>query len=120
MYGAQDFWVNGRDSGATLLRAMRYAIERKPRLERLAHQANDDLLTALPNRYRFHDRLAHAAARARRQNSPLALLCLDIDGCKEVNDRLGRIAGDNVLRRIAKRLTGVVRESDTVARVGGR
>ena len=77
MYGAQDFWVNGRDSGATLLRAMRYAIERKPRLERLAHQANDDLLT-------------------------------------------GRIAGDNVLRRIAKRLTGVVRESDTVARVGGR
>lgn len=118
-YGAQDFWVNGQDSGEGLLRAIRYAIERKPRLERLAHQANYDLLTELPNRYLFEDRLAHAAARATRQNSPLAVLYLDVDGFKEVNDRLGHRAGDNVLRGIAKRLTGVVRDSDTVARVGG-
>jgi diguanylate cyclase (GGDEF)-like protein len=61
----------------------------------------------------------HAAVRANRENSPLALLGLDIDDCKEVNDRLGHRAGDNVLRSIAKRLTGVVRESDTVARLGG-
>jgi PleD family two-component response regulator len=83
-YGAQDFWVSGRDTGETLLRAMRYAIERKPLLERLAHQANFDLLTDLPNRYLFEDRLAHAAARAKRENTPLALLYLDIDGFKEV------------------------------------
>jgi PleD family two-component response regulator len=57
-YGAQDFWVDGRDSGAALVRAMRYAIERKPRLEQLAHQANFDRLTDLPNRYLFEDRLA--------------------------------------------------------------
>ena len=118
-YGAQDFWVNGQDSGERLLRAIRYAIERKPRLERLARQANYDLLTDLPNRYLLEDRLAHAAARASRQNSPLAVLYLDVDGFKEVNDRLGHLAGDKVLRSIAKRLTGVVRESDTVARVGG-
>ena len=118
-YGAQDFWVNGQDSGERLLRAIRYAIERKPRLERLAHQANYDLLTDLPNRYLLEDRLAHAAARASRQNSPLAVLYLDVDGFKEVNDRLGHLAGDKVLRSIAERLTGVVRESDTVARVGG-
>ena len=118
-YGAQDFWVSGRDTGEALLRAMRYAMERKPRLEQLAHQANFDLLTDLPNRYLFEDRLAHTAARAKRENSPLALLYVDIDDFKEVNDRLGHRAGDNVLRSIAKRLTAVVRESDTVARIGG-
>ena len=118
-YGAQDFWVSGRDSGETLLRAMRYAIERKPRLERLVFQANFNSLTGLPNRYLFEDRLAHAAARAKRQNSPLAVLYLDVDGFKEVNDRLGHRAGDRVLRGLAQRLTGVVRESDTLARVGG-
>jgi diguanylate cyclase (GGDEF)-like protein len=118
-YGAQDVWVSGRDSGETLLRAMRYAIERKPRLERLVYQANFDSLTGLPNRYLFEDRLAHAAARAKRQNSPLAVLYLDVDRFKEVNDRLGHRAGDRVLREIAERLTSVARESDTVARVGG-
>jgi diguanylate cyclase (GGDEF)-like protein len=118
-YGAQDFWVDGRDTGETLFRAMRHAVERKPRLEQLAHQANFDALTDLPNRYLFEDRLAHAAARAKRENSPLALLYLDIDGFKEVNDRLGHRAGDNVLRSIARRLTGMVRETDTVARLGG-
>jgi diguanylate cyclase (GGDEF)-like protein len=118
-YGAQDFWVNGRDTGETLLRAMRYAIERKPRLQRLVHLANYDALTDLPNRYLFEDRLAHAAARAKRQNSPLAVLYLDVDGFKEVNDRLGHFAGDHVLRGIADRLTRAARKSDTVARVGG-
>jgi diguanylate cyclase (GGDEF)-like protein len=118
-YGAQDFWVSGRDTGETLLRAMRYAIERKPRLQRLVYQANFDPLTDLPNRYLFEDRLAHAATRAKRQASPLAVLYLDVDGFKAVNDRLGHRAGDHVLRAIAERLTGVVRESDTVARVGG-
>ncbi len=118
-YGAQDFWVNGRDTVETLLRAMRFAIERKPRLQRLAYQANYDLLTDLPNRYLFGDRLAHAAVRAKRQKSPLAVLYLDVDGFKGVNDRLGHLAGDHVLRAIAERLTSIARESDTVARVGG-
>jgi len=118
-YGAQDFWVSGRDSGEVLLRAIRHAIERKPRLARLAYQANYDLLTDLPNRYLFEDRLAHAASRAKRENSPLAVLYLDVDGFKEINDRLGHLAGDHVLRGIAERLTSVARESDTVARIGG-
>jgi diguanylate cyclase (GGDEF)-like protein len=117
--GAQDYWVSGRDSGAALLRAMRYAIERRPRLERLARQANYDLLTDLPNRYLFEDRLAHAAARARRESRPLALLYLDLDDFKRVNDEFGHRAGDSVLRSVAKRLTGLVREADTVARLGG-
>ncbi len=78
-YGAQDFWVSGRDTAETLLRAIRYAIERKPRLQRLVYQANFDQLTGLPNRYLFQDRLAHAAVRAKRQPSPLAVLYLDLD-----------------------------------------
>jgi diguanylate cyclase (GGDEF)-like protein len=118
-YGAQDVWVEGRDSGEALLRAMHFALARKPELNRLLHQANHDLSTGLPNRYLFEDRLAHAAARATRSATPLALLFLDMDGFKQVNDRLGHIAGDRVLRRIAGRLMRTVRESDTVARLGG-
>jgi diguanylate cyclase (GGDEF)-like protein len=118
-YGAQDFWVDGRDSGMALLRAMHFAVARTPKLNRLLHQAYHDLPTGLPNRYLFEDRLAHAAARAARCGTPLALLFVDMDGFKRVNDRLGHIAGDRVLRQIGGRLTGMVRVSDTVARLGG-
>jgi diguanylate cyclase (GGDEF)-like protein len=118
-YGAQDYWVSGRDTGEALLRAIRYSIERRPRLERLARQANYDLITDLPNRFLFEDRLAQAAARAKRDNRALALLVLDLDGFKRVNDELGHRAGDRVLRKVATRLAGIVREADTVARLGG-
>ncbi|HEX6734223.1 MAG TPA: diguanylate cyclase [Azonexus sp.] len=85
----------------------------------LDHLASHDSLTGLPNRRLFLDRLAQALARARRSGEPLALLFVDLDHFKEINDRLGHAAGDVVLRTAAERMCAVVREIDTVARLGG-
>ncbi|MGE0652682.1 MAG: diguanylate cyclase [Alphaproteobacteria bacterium] len=82
-------------------------------------RANHDALTNLPNRQLFEDRLDHAARHARRLGSDFALMYVDLDGFKPVNDTHGHAAGDEVLREIARRLESVVRETDTVARVGG-
>jgi len=78
-----------------------------------------DPLTTLPNRTLLEDRVEQALARARRSGEPFALVLLDLNGFKEVNDIRGHRAGDEVLQRLAERLESVVRESDTVARVGG-
>lgn len=86
------------------------------RLHRLAHH---DPLTDLPNRLLFHDRLQHAMVKARRENHPVALLFMDLDRFKMINDSLGHEAGDRVLREVASRLRSWVRQSDTVARLGG-
>jgi diguanylate cyclase (GGDEF)-like protein/PAS domain S-box-containing protein len=83
------------------------------------HLANHDPLTGLPNRRLFFARTHGALARARRIGQPLALLFIDLDGFKPVNDRLGHDAGDQVLRVTAERLTGCLRASDLVARIGG-
>ena len=85
----------------------------------LAHRALHDPLTGLPNRVLLTDRLDHALARLRRENSSLALLFLDIDGFKAVNDRFGHEEGDRVLAEAANRLAGAVRPGDTAARFGG-
>jgi diguanylate cyclase (GGDEF)-like protein/PAS domain S-box-containing protein len=85
----------------------------------LARLANFDPLTGLPNRNLFQDRLHHAIAQARRDGSQIALLYLDLDRFKEINDALGHTAGDELLKRVAKRLLQVTRESDTLARLGG-
>jgi diguanylate cyclase (GGDEF)-like protein len=85
----------------------------------LDHLASHDSLTGLPNRRLFLDRLAQALARSRRTGEPLALLFIDLDHFKEINDRLGHGAGDVVLRAVAERLVAEVREIDTVARLGG-
>ncbi len=85
----------------------------------LEHRALHDHLTGLANRALFWDRLEHALARARRTGERVAVLFLDLDGFKRVNDAHGHAAGDEVLRRLAGRLDEVVREQDTLARLGG-
>ena len=85
----------------------------------LAHQAQHDSLTDLPNRSLLDDRLTHALVGARRHNSKLAVLYLDLDRFKNVNDSLGHDIGDRLLQIVAQRLLGCVRGSDTVSRLGG-
>ncbi len=93
--------------------------ERKQMEARLERMARHDPLTDLPNRSLFLDRLQTGLTRARRENTLLSLLFIDIDGFKEVNDRYSHTMGDKLLRMIASRLTSSVRESDSVARQGG-
>lgn len=95
------------------------AIERQQMRARLQHMAQYDQLTDLPNRGFLYDRLKTALARARREEGRLAVLYLDLDQFKQVNDRFGHAIGDRLLQKVAKRLIQCVRESDTVARIGG-
>ena len=92
---------------------------RKQVEERLSYQANHDPLTRLPNRTLFHERLSRAVARAHRNQSLVALLFIDLDKFKQVNDTLGHLAGDMLLQQVAERLTGATRQGDTVARLSG-
>ena len=87
--------------------------------EQITDLAHHDNLTGLPNRILFYDRLNQAIKRARRDNAQIALFYLDLDGFKLVNDTLGHDAGDALLREASKRMLACVRESDTVARMGG-
>jgi diguanylate cyclase (GGDEF)-like protein len=96
-----------------------HAFERELDQQRLNFLARYDPLTGLINRTLFADRLENAVAGARRDGSVVALMFLDVDGFKEVNDRHGHHIGDALLRQVAERLVGTVRESDTVARLGG-
>lgn len=85
----------------------------------LEHQAMHDTLTELPNRALLLDRLEHAISIAFREHHPLALLMMDLDRFKEINDTLGHQVGDRLLQEVGQRLLRTVRESDTVARLGG-
>ena len=95
------------------------AIERQRSEQRIRHMAHHDELTGLPNRALLNDRLAQALGQAGRTGRPLALLFLDLDGFKYINDSLGHQVGDRLLRTVAARLQGIVRSGDTVARLGG-
>lgn len=86
---------------------------------RLKHLAHHDPLTDLPNRLLFDDRLERALSVARRNNQQVALMFLDLDRFKNVNDTLGHESGDELLKKVAERLMACVRETDTVARLGG-
>jgi diguanylate cyclase (GGDEF)-like protein len=108
--------VNFLQAVANVLAA---AIERRRSEAETRHQALHDPLTGLPNRALFRDRLQHALARSRRRDTTLAVLFLDVDNFKVVNDSLGHEAGDELLSALAPRLCEAVRSGDTVARFGG-
>jgi diguanylate cyclase (GGDEF)-like protein/PAS domain S-box-containing protein len=108
---------DGSDLG--LILTMRDTTERKKFEEQLTHQAFHDALTGLPNRALFHDRLGHALTRRSEDASTVAILFLDLDDFKTVNDSLGHEAGDEILVEVSNRLQSCLRSSDTPARLGG-
>tara|TARA_R110002074_G_scaffold170005_2_gene331894 strand:- start:28927 stop:30906 length:1980 start_codon:yes stop_codon:yes gene_type:complete len=93
--------------------------QKRKQLDQLEHMALHDALTDLPNRTLFNDRLKQAILSARRKKEPLAVMLLDLNNFKEINDSMGHGAGDQILKEIAKRLQGIMRGGDTVARMGG-
>jgi len=117
--GAQDVLTKRSLSSPLLLRSLRFALERKRSEERWAQMAFYDPLTGLANRSKFEESAGQALARARRRNTRLACMFIDLDGFKSVNDRLGHQAGDALLRDVAARMRLVFREYDLIARIGG-
>lgn len=95
------------------------AIERKSAEERLAYREQFDALTALPNRNLFYDRLVQAMAQARRSGRPTAVIYIDLDNFKLINDTQGHAAGDQLLKEVTARLARCTRSGDTVGRFGG-
>lgn len=93
--------------------------ERKRTEQKIAHLAHYDYLTDLPNRALFLDNLEHSISLAKRNNYKVAILFLDLDGFKKINDTMGHDVGDLLLQAVSKRLKDAIRASDTVARVGG-
>ncbi|HVE72144.1 MAG TPA: EAL domain-containing protein [Thermoanaerobaculia bacterium] len=119
-------WIEGTYKNLLFNRAVRAIVinyrdvtERKLAEETLEHLAYRDTLTDLPNRFLFHDRLEHAIEQARRRMSGVAVMYVDLDRFKVVNDTLGHSAGDRLLQVVARRLRDVLRGDDTIARLGG-
>jgi diguanylate cyclase (GGDEF)-like protein/PAS domain S-box-containing protein len=108
-----------RDTLSQAARLVALAVENHRSLERLLHQGHHDALTGLPNRLLLSDRLRQALARAQRTASQIALLCIDLDRFKYVNDTHGHDVGDLFLQQVSVRLAARFRASDTLARTGG-
>ncbi|HAK61477.1 MAG TPA: hypothetical protein DCO77_14045 [Nitrospiraceae bacterium] len=114
--GAADYLVKGEISALLLERSMRYAIEKKRAEAQILHMAYYDNLTNLPNRLLFQDRLSQAIVQAERYERMSAMLFLDLDNFKRINDTFGHRIGDLLLKAVADRLKESVRDSDSVAR----
>jgi diguanylate cyclase (GGDEF)-like protein len=117
--GVQDYLVKWEGDGRVILRAIRYAIERKRSESKLNYLARYDSLTGIPNRQYLRDQLERATTRAQRGRKKMALLFLDLDRFKVVNDTLGHQLGDDLLRDVVERLKHSIREGDLLARLGG-
>ena len=117
--GVQDYLVKWEGDGRIILRAIRYAIERKRADVKLNYLARYDALTGIPNRQYLRDQLERATTRALRSHTKVALLLLDLDRFKTVNDTLGHEFGDVLLRAVVQRLSSSVRKGDLLARLGG-
>jgi diguanylate cyclase (GGDEF)-like protein/PAS domain S-box-containing protein len=114
--------LNQQDSNGEFLGTYgvaRDVTERKRAEEMIAYQAYHDILTDLPNRVLFKDRLGLSIIQAERNDSKLAVLFIDLDRFKLVNDSLGHVKGDELLQQVAARLKGCLRRGDTLARMGG-
>jgi len=107
------------EQGTWVVAAVRDVSERKRFEAEILHQATHDALTGLPNRTLFRELLLHGMAQARRSEKLLAVLFLDLDGFKNINDTLGHAEGDELLRAVAKRIVEALRKDDVVARQGG-
>ena len=111
------FDKNGEVTGAVI--TFRDVSETRAMADKMAHLAEHDYLTGLPNRLLLNDRLAQAVAYAERHHTQVAVLFLDLDNFKHINDSLGHSVGDKLLESVSKRLVAQVRHSDTVSRLGG-
>ncbi|HLJ05845.1 MAG TPA: EAL domain-containing protein, partial [Acetobacteraceae bacterium] len=105
--------------GAARVTALRDIRERRAAEQRIWYLAQHDLLTGLPNRAHFNDVMTRQLALSKRDGIPLAVFCIDLDRFKHVNDTLGHAAGDLLLKQVADRITAIIREGDTLARIGG-
>jgi diguanylate cyclase (GGDEF)-like protein len=124
--GAQDYLIKGEVTPTLVSRTLLHAVERHRMLRDLTEAkqqqhflATHDPLTQLPNRYAFRDALQSAVADAQRNDTRLAVMFMDLDGFKSINDNLGHSAGDELLTDVASRLRQLIRKSDLVARLGG-
>lgn len=117
--GAADYLVKGTFNAQGLERSIRYALDRKDTELKLSRLAHYDALSGVPNRVLFKDRLERAVQRAERGQQGMALLFLDFDGFKSINDTYGHDAGDRLIELIGERLTSCMRKTDSVARLGG-
>jgi diguanylate cyclase (GGDEF)-like protein/PAS domain S-box-containing protein len=113
---AHTIWFEGRQARFSLVQDV---TERQQLHHRLVHQAHHDMLTGLPNRLLLVDRMEQALASAARRGKKAAVMCLDLDRFKQINDTYGHAVGDTCLRQVADRLKSRLRAEDTVARSGG-
>ncbi len=117
--GAQDCLYACQMGPQLLSRSIRYTLERAHAQEQIAYLAQYDAVTGLPNRVLFRDRLEHALAQAQRKRARIAVVSIDLDHFKSVNDLLGHEIADRLLCDIAERIKGQIRRGDTLARMGG-